>query len=147
MIEGNCNKQKVYVHAETVDLWLLLHLGWRSPVGWADEILVDVVSSREVEGYWFYWCWVSIPAGNKILMELAEWDLFYTVEAAYYNREKSRKQKELYKYARNYRVKKTGTLKRFWNFLAKKDQASAQVLLPARPENTRAGQESPALFR
>lgn len=93
MIQGNCNKQKVYVHTQRVAITLLLHLGWHAVAGWADELLAEVVSSRQVVGYWFYWCWVPTPNGNRIL------------------------------------------LKRFFNFLAKKDQASA-LSLPARPENT-----------
>lgn len=142
MIQGNCDKQKVYAHAETVALWLQLRLGWRVPAGWADEVLADVVSSREVSGYWFYWCWVPTPAGNKILLELAEWQLFAGVEDAYYDREREAARKSLYKYARNYRVEKDSVFKRFWNFLANKHQASA-LPLPARPENAPDGATLP----
>lgn len=138
MIQGNCNKQKVYVHTQRVAITLLLHLGWHAVAGWADELLAEVVSSRQVVGYWFYWCWVPTPNGNRILLELAEWDLFYTVEDAYYDREREAAPKSLYKYAKNYRVQKPNLLKRFFNFLAKKDQASA-LQLPARPENTPGG--------
>lgn len=141
MIQGNCDKQKVYVHAEKVALWLLLRLGWKVPAGWANELLADVAQSHAVDGYWFYWCWVPTPDGNKILLELAEWDLFYTVQDAYYDRENARQRKELYKYAKNYRVKKAGAFKRFWNFLAKKHQAAA-LSLPARSENTPDGAQT-----
>lgn len=141
MIQGNCDKQKVYVHAQRVAIVLLLRLGWRATAEWADELLAEVVSSRQVEGYWFYWCWVPTPNGNRILMELAEWDLFYTVKDAYYDREKEQASMALYKYAKNYRVKKPSALKRFFNFLAKKDQASA-LPLPARPENNPDGAQT-----
>ncbi|MGN1058187.1 MAG: hypothetical protein ACI4Q7_02395 [Candidatus Avelusimicrobium sp.] len=142
MIQGNCNRQKVYVHAELVALRLLLRLGWNVPAGWADEVLAEVVSSREVCGYWYYHCWVPTPAGNKILMELAEWQLFACVEDAYYDREREAARKSLYKYAKNYRVQKPSTLKRFFNFLANKHQASA-LPLPARPENAPDGATLP----
>jgi len=168
MIEGNFNKRKVYVHKECI-VGRLLFAGWPVHI-WGDEIPVEVVSSKENCGYWYYQVWVPIPAVmasdgdiyRQALVEMAGWNLFETYQEAIAERLTDKQRRALYKYAQCYHYTKgkkplflgrrnpgkwwADLLKGFYlhNFLAKTHQAGTSN--PACDDSKQGGAQTlPAL--
>lgn len=164
MIEGNFNERKVYVHKECI-IGRLLFAGWPVHI-WADEIPVEIVSSKEDCGYWYYFVWFPIPAEmrhpanvlGKILLELPGWNLFESAQAAVADRLTAKQRRALYKYAQCYHHTKAqkplflgrrnpgkwwaDLLKGFYldNLLAKKHQPGAPN--PMRDESKQGGDQT-----
>ena len=168
MLEGNYNKQKVYVHKEAL-LSRLVFAGWPAYI-WCDEIPVEVCSSKEDCGYWYYHVWLPIPAEmrgpgdvlGRLLLELPGWVMFETAADAIADRLTDKQRREIYKYAQCFHCHK-GKMPRFlgrrnpgkwWadllkgfylhNFLAKTDQAGPSN--PAGDDSKQGGAQTlPAL--
>lgn len=142
MITENYNGKTVYAHAEQVSAQLI-RMGWRV-LFWGQELPVKILSSKETCGHWYYAAWVPLPSGRKMLLELPGWDLFATYQEAIAERLAKMNRKQLYKYARHYRVRKPGVWARLKNFLAKADQAGVAQLPPRDERNAGRGQTLPA---
>ena len=140
MIEGNYNNNIAFVHNKVV-LCKLYAAGW--PINqnnmWADDIAVEVLSSVEDNGYWYYYVWAPLASCQKVLMRLGGWQLFETAIDASVDHLREQKHNQLYKYAKCYHYKKPTVWQRIKDLLANRTSRAGANTLRPRPENNTQG--------
>jgi len=144
MIEGNYTNKTVYAHRDVI-VCRLHQAGWPPDVD-GDEIPVEIISSAELTGYWYYVAWVPLATGHKVLMYLPGWVLFATYQDAIKNVLADEVRRAMYQHAKCHHHKKPTVWQRIKNLLANRTSRTVLKSLPARPESTQGrGSSLPAL--
>lgn len=140
MIEGNYNNKIAFVHNKVV-LCKLATAGL--PIAqndlWADDVAVEVLSSVEDNGYWYYYVWTPLTSGQKVLMRLGGWQLFQTPIDASLDQLQQQKHTQLLRFACCYHYKKPTVWQRIKNLLANRTSRTGAKSLRLRPENNTQG--------